>query len=78
MNFNFFPSNEKNNNRKRGSPKRCDGENKSKRFNLVMKPSTMAELNRIAAHRQLQTGIRSSVTEVINEILENYITKGEI
>ncbi len=81
MSFNFFSSNNENSDNKnhnRGRPKRPDEENKSKRFNLIMKPSTMSELNKIAAKRQLETGKRTSITELINSVLENFINKGEI
>lgn len=79
MSFNFFSSNtenSKNRKRNRGRPKRTDEENRSKRFNLIMKPSTMSELNKIAAQKQLQTGLRTSVTELINSVLEDFIAKG--
>ena len=78
MGFNFFSSDtEKSDNKKhsRGRPKRTDEENRSKRFNLIMKPSTLALLNKLAAQKQLQTGIRTSVTELINTVLEYYISK---
>lgn len=78
MSFNFFSNNTENSDNKkhnRGRPKKSPEENRSKRFNLIMKPSTMAELNKIAAQTQLRTGIRTSVTELINSILENYITQ---
>ena len=81
MSFNFFSSDtEKSDNKKRsrGRPKRTDEENRRKRFNLIMKPSTMSELNKIAAKRQLETGKRTSITELINSVLEKYIEKGEI
>lgn len=65
-------------NKKRGRPKRTDEENRSKRFNLIMKPSTMSELNKIAAKRQLDTGKRISITELINSVLEKYIEKGDV
>ena len=77
MSFNFFSNSEKKTSN-RGRPKRTDGENKSKRFNLIMKPSTLASLNKLAAQKQLQTGIRTSVTELINSVLESYISKREI
>lgn len=77
MSFNFFSNSEKKTSN-RGRPKRTDGENKSKRFNLIMKPSTLASLNKLAAQKQLQTGIRTSVTELINSVLECYISKREI
>ena len=81
MSFNFFSSDtEKSDNKKRsrGRPKRTDGENRSKRFNLIMKPSTMSELNKLAAQRQLETGKRTSITELINTVLEKCIEKGEV
>ena len=81
MSFNFCSNNidnSDNKNHNRGRPKRSDEENKSKRFNLIMKPSTMSELNKIAAKRQLETGKRTSITELINSVLENFIKKGEI
>ena len=58
---------------KRGRPPRIDGENKSKRFNLIMKPSTLSKLNKLSAQKQLTTGERVSITSLINEILENYV-----
>ncbi len=79
MSFNFFSSNtDSSDNKKRGRPKRTDEENRSKRFNLIMKPSTMSELNKIAAKRQLQDGTKTSVTGLINQILEEFIARGEI
>lgn len=81
MSFNFFSNNmenSENRKRNRGRPKRTDEENRSKRFNLIMKPSTMSELNKIAAKRQLETGNRTSITELINSVLEKYIEKGEV
>ena len=81
MGFNFFSSDtEKSDNKKhsRGRPKRTDEENRSKRFNLIMKPSTMSELNKLAAQRQLETGKRTSITELINTVLEKYIEKGDV
>ena len=79
MSFNFFSNNtEHSDNKKRGRPKRPDEENRSKRFNLIMKPSTMSELNKIAAKRQLQDGTKTSVTGLINQILEEFIARGEI
>jgi len=79
MSFNFFSSNtDSSDNKKRGRPKRTDEENRSKRFNLIMKPSTMSELNKIAAKRQLQDGTKTSVTGLINQILEEFIAMGEI
>ena len=38
----------------------------------------MSELNKIAAQRQLATGKRTSITELINSVLEKYIEKGEV
>ena len=58
---------------KSGRPPRIDGENKSKRFNLIMKPSTLSKLNKLSAQKQLITGERVSITSLINEILENYV-----
>ena len=58
---------------KRGRPLRIDGENKSKRFNLIMKPSTLSKLNQLSAQKQLSTGERVSVTSLINEVLEDYV-----
>lgn len=81
MSFNFFSNNmenSENRKRNRGRPKRTYEENRSKRFNLIMKPSTMSELNKIAAKRQLETGNRTSITELINSVLEKYIEKGEV
>ena len=79
MSFNFFSNNtEHSDNKKRGRPKRPDEENRSKRFNLIMKPSTMSELNKIAAKRQLQDGTKTSVTGLINQILEEFIVREEI
>ncbi len=80
MSFNFFSSNTENSEarkRNRGRPKRTDEENRSKRFNLIMKPSTMSELNKIAAKRQLQDGTKTSVTGLINQILEEFIAREE-
>lgn len=58
---------------RRGRPKVTDRETRSKNFNLLMKPSTFKELNRIAGLKQAETGERSSVTDLVNTILEDYI-----
>lgn len=53
-------------------------ESKSKSFSLKLRPSTFKELNRICAFKQLQTGIRTSVTDLINNILDEYVEKNAI
>mgnify|MGYP003571656283 CR=1 FL=1 len=63
---------------KRGRPKITDKETKSKNFTLKIKPSTFRELNRICGLRQLETGIRASVTDLINNVLEDYVEKNGI
>lgn len=64
--------------RKRGRPKMLDKETKSKNFTLKIKPSTFRELNRICGLRQIETGQRASVTDLINNVLEDYIEKNGI
>ena len=61
--------------RKPGRPKRTEGENQSKNFNLTMRPSLFQDLTRIAAKKQLKTGERTTVTKVINDILEEYVER---
>lgn len=73
FNRNGSSQKEKSNPEKSGKPPRIDGENKSKRFNLIMKPSTLSKLNKLSAQKQLITGERVSITGLINEILENYV-----
>ena len=64
--------------RKKRRPKITDKETKSKIFTLKIKPSTFRELNRICGLRQLETGIRASVTDLINNVLEDYVEKNGI
>ena len=61
--------------KKRGRPKVTDRETRSKNFNLLMKPSTFKELNRIAGQKQAKTGEKVSVTDLVNTILEDYIAR---
>lgn len=60
------------NNKKRG--RQVKNEADKKRFNLNIKYSTLYALNKIAAQQQLNTGVRVSTTQLINSILDNYIT----
>lgn len=59
--------------KKMGRPKVLDREIKSKSYTLKIKPSTFTELNRICGLRQLETGKRSSVSELVNNILDEYV-----
>lgn len=59
------------NNKKRGRP--AKNEPNKKRFNLNIKYSTLYALNKIAAQKQLNTGVHVSTTQLINSILDNYI-----
>lgn len=59
--------------KKMGRPKVLDREIKSKSYTLKIKPSTFTELNRICGLRQLETGQRSSVSELVNNILDEYV-----
>lgn len=59
--------------KKRGRPKALDTEVKSKSYTLKVKPSTFRELNRICGWRQLETGKRASVSDLINTILDEYV-----
>lgn len=60
--------------KKRGRPKALDREVKSKSYTLKVKPSTFTELNRICGLRQLETGKRASVSDLVNSILDEYVT----
>ena len=59
--------------KKRGRPKVTDRETRSKNFNLLMKPSTFKELNRLAGLKQAETGEKASITDLINAIIDDYI-----
>lgn len=59
--------------RKKGRPKVTDREIKSKSYTLKIKQSTFTELNRICGLRQFETGKRSSVSDLVNNILDEYV-----
>ena len=59
--------------KKRGRPKVCDREVKSKSYTLKIKPSTFSQLNRICGLRQLETGKRTTVSDLVNTILDKYV-----
>ena len=59
--------------KKRGRPKVLDREVKSKSYTLKIKPSTFTQLNRICGLRQLKTGKRASVSDLVNTILDEYV-----
>ena len=65
---------QENTEKKRGRPKVLDREVKSKSYTLKVKPSTFTELNRICGLRQLETGKRASVSDLVNTILDEYVT----
>ena len=58
---------------KKGRPKVTDREIKSKSYTLKIKQSTFTELNRICGLRQFETGKRSSVSDLVNTILDEYV-----
>lgn len=64
---------QENTEKKRGRPKISDREIKSKSYTLKVKPSTFTELNRICGLRQLETGKRASVSDLVNTILDEYV-----
>lgn len=64
---------QENTEKKRGKPKVLDREVKSKSYTLKVKPSTFTELNRICGLRQLETGKRASVSDLVNTILDEYV-----
>ena len=64
---------QENTEKKRGRPKVLDREVKSKSYTLKVKPSTFTELNRICGLRQLETGKRASVSDLVNNILDEYV-----
>lgn len=64
---------QENTDKKRGRPKVRDREIKSKSYTLKVKPSTFTELNRICGLRQLETGKRASVSDLVNTILDEYV-----
>lgn len=59
--------------KKKGRPKVTDRELKSKSYTLKIKQSTFTELNRICGLRQFETGKRSSVSDLVNTILDEYV-----
>ena len=61
--------------KKRGRPKVTGRETRSKNFNLLMKPSTFDGLGRLAALQWAETGKKTSVTDLVNTILENYLVE---
>ena len=62
-----------NTDKKRGRPKVLDREVKSKSYTLKVKPSTFTQLNRICGLRQLETGKRTTVSDLVNTILDEYV-----
>ena len=64
---------QENTEKKRGRPKVLDREVKNKSYTLKVKPSTFTELNRICGLRQLETGKRASVSDLVNTILDEYV-----
>lgn len=64
---------QENTEKKRGRPKISDREIKSKSYTLKVKPSTFTELNRICGLRQLESGKRASVSDLVNTILDEYV-----
>ena len=64
---------QENTDKKRGRPKVLDREVKSKSYTLKVKPSTLRELNRICGLRQLESGQRASVSDLVNSILDEYV-----
>ena len=59
--------------KKRGRPKVHNREIKSKSYTLKVKLSTFTQLNRICGLRQLQTGKRTTVSDLVNTILDEYV-----
>ena len=64
--------------KRQGRPMKSENEKRSKKLNMTMKPELFSKLNKLAAERQLSTGQRFSVNEVINNVLEKYFEQGEI
>ena len=64
---------EQDNEKRKGRPKVTDKETKSKTFTMKIKPSIFRELNRICGLRQLKTGKRTSVSDLINTVMEEYV-----
>ncbi len=64
---------EQENTRKKGRPKVTNREIKSKSYTLKIKQSTFTDLNRICGLRQFETGKRSSVSDLVNNILDEYV-----
>ena len=64
--------------KRRGRPMKSEAEKRSKKFNMTMRPELYSKLNKLSAERQLSTGRRFSVNEVINNVLEKYFEQGEI
>ena len=60
--------------KKRGRPAKTT-EKRRKKYPLVMFDETFAELNKLAAKEQLSSGIRTSANQIINKIVEGYISK---
>ena len=64
---------EQDNEKRKGRPKVTDKETKSKTFTMKIKSSIFRELNRICGLRQLKTGKRTSVSDLINTVMEEYV-----
>jgi len=59
--------------RKRGRP-RMDEAEKKVHFNLLLRPSTIKALNTIAGQTQAETGERVTVTSLITQLIDEFIT----
>ena len=44
-----------------------------KLFNLSIEDTTLSQLHRLAAKRQMKTGAKFSATSLINEAIKNYL-----
>ena len=44
-----------------------------KLFNLSIEDTTLSQLHRLAASRQMKTGAKCSATSLINEAIEKYL-----
>ena len=69
---------EQDNTKKKGRPKVTDREIKGRSYTLKVKQSTFTELNRICGKKQLETGERATVSELVNKILDEYVAKNKV